>query len=90
MIFNAMEWPRDERSEKIHPTQKPVILLQRLISIFTDLGEVVIDPVCGSGSTVIAALRSGRSGFGFEIKKNFYKSACEWLEDERRQARLFV
>jgi len=90
MVFNAMEWPRDTKSEKIHPTQKPVELLQRLISLFTDPGEVVIDPCSGSGSTVIAAARSGRSGYGFEIKKNFHKSACEWLSREQCQPSLFT
>jgi site-specific DNA-methyltransferase (adenine-specific) len=89
MVFNAMEWPRDTVSEKIHPTQKPVQLLQRLIALFTDPGEVVIDPCCGSGSTVIAAARSGRAGYGFEIKKDFYKSACAWLEREQQQTSLF-
>lgn len=90
MVFNAMEWPRDTESEKIHPTQKPIKLLQRLIDLFTDPGEVVIDPCCGSGSTVIASHRSGRSGYGFEIKKNFHKAACEWLERESRQVGLFT
>lgn len=90
MVFNAMEWPKDSTSEKIHPTQKPVQLLQRLIALFTDPGEVVIDPCCGSGSTVIAAQRSGRSGYGFEIKKNFYKSACEWLDRDSQQKDLFT
>lgn len=66
------------------------MLLQRLIALFTDPGEVVIDPCCGSGSTVIAAARSGRSGYGFEIKKNFYQSACSWLEREGQQQSLFA
>ena len=90
MVMNAMEWAKDTESEKIHPTQKPIQLLQRLISLFTDPGEVVIDPCCGSGSTVIAAARSGRSGYGFEIKKNFHKSACEWLLREGQQESLFT
>jgi site-specific DNA-methyltransferase (adenine-specific) len=90
MVFNSMEWPRDTENEKIHPTQKPIKLLERLISLFTDPGEAVIDPCCGSGSTVIAAFRSGRSGYGFEIKKNFHKSACEWLDRERSQPSLFA
>ena len=90
MVFNAMEWPRDNESEKIHPTQKPIQLLQRLIALFTDPGEVVIDPCCGSGSTVIAATRSGRSGYGFEIKRDFHKAACAWLEREGQQENLFT
>jgi site-specific DNA-methyltransferase (adenine-specific) len=50
MVFNATEWPRDTDSPKIHPTQKPVLLLQRLIALFTDPGEVVIDPCCCSNA----------------------------------------
>jgi len=57
MIFNCMDWVRDEKTEKVHPTQKPVKLLERLIEIFTDKGDVVIDPVAGSGSTLLAAVQ---------------------------------
>jgi len=83
MIFNVMDWPRDNESEKIHPTQKPVKLLERLIEIFTDPGDVVIDPVAGSGSTLVAAENMGRKAYGFEIKKNFFKDANKWIEENR-------
>jgi site-specific DNA-methyltransferase (adenine-specific) len=83
MIFNIMDWEKDMRSEKIHPTQKPVKLLERLIKIFTDEGEVVIDPVAGSGSTILAAINTNRSGYGFEIKKDFYKEANKIIEEEK-------
>jgi site-specific DNA-methyltransferase (adenine-specific) len=82
MVFNVMDWEddRDETYQKIHPTQKPVALLEKLINIFTDPGDVVIDPVAGSGSTLIAAHNTGRKGYGFEIKKDFFKQANAWLE----------
>jgi len=80
MVFNILDWEKDSDSEKIHPTQKPVALLKKLIEIFTDPGEVVIDPVAGSGSTLIAAIETGRKAYGFEIKKNFYKDASKWVE----------
>lgn len=80
MIFNCMDWPRDNEIEKIHPTQKPIELLERLIEIFTDPGDVVIDPVAGSGTTLIAADNLGRKSYGFEIKKNFYKDAMKLIE----------
>lgn len=79
MIFNWFEWKRDNSKEypKIHPTQKPVSLLKRLIEIFTDEGDVVIDPVAGSGTTLRACAELNRNCYGFEIKKNFYKNAKE-------------
>lgn len=61
MIFNCFDWPEDYKTvPKIHPTQKPVPLLENLISIFTDPGDVVIDPVAGSASTLRAAANLGR------------------------------
>lgn len=84
MIFNCIDWPRDTVSEKIHPTQKPVELLKTLIEIFTDPGDVVIDPVAGSGSTLIAAERLNRKAYGFEIKKEFWTKANAWLNEEKQ------
>lgn len=80
MIFNCIDWPRETTHEKIHPTQKPVELLKYLISIFTDEGDVVIDPCAGSGSTLIAAMELNRKAYGFEIKKEFYNSAKRWID----------
>lgn len=85
MIFNCIDWPRENKYEKLHPTQKPVELLEKLIAIFTDPGEVVIDPVAGSGSTLIAAENIGRKAFGFEIKKDFYKLANNWIETAAKE-----
>ena len=84
MIFNCMDWPRDNESPKLHPTQKPVKLLEQLIEIFTDKGDVVIDPCAGSGSTLIAAENLGRKAHGFEIKKEFHAAACKWIEENKR------
>lgn len=77
MIFNWFEWRRDNSVPKIHPTQKPILLLKRLIEIFTDEGDTVIDPVAGSGSTLRACAELNRNCYGFEIKKDFYKNAKE-------------
>lgn len=83
MIFNCIDWIREDNAEKIHPTQKPVKLLEFIISIFTDKNDVVIDPVAGSGSTLIAAENLGRKCHGFEIKKDFHAAATKWIELER-------
>jgi site-specific DNA-methyltransferase (adenine-specific) len=86
MVFNCLEWEKDSDTPKIHPTQKPIKLLERLIRIFTDEGDVVIDPVAGSGSTLLAAMNCGRRAFGFEIKKDFHADATRLLE--RRKTEL--
>lgn len=76
MIFNWFEWQKDGKDiPKIHPSQKPVAVLKKLIEIFTDEGDVVIDPCCGSGSTLRASYELGRSAYGFEIDRNFYEKA---------------
>ena len=77
MIFNWFEWKRDNNKTypKIHPTQKPISVLKRLIEIFTDEGDVVIDPVCGSGITLRAAAELGRNSYGFETNTEFYNKA---------------
>jgi site-specific DNA-methyltransferase (adenine-specific) len=71
MIFNCMDYERDTITSKIHPTQKSIHILKKLITIFTDVGDVVIDPVAGSGITLLAAEQLGRKSYGFEIKKQF-------------------
>ena len=76
MVFNWFAWEKDDASiPKIHPAQKPVALIKRLIEIFTDEGDVVIDPCFGSCSTGRACLELKRNFYGFEINKEFYRRA---------------
>lgn len=80
MVFNWFMWEKDGAGiPKIHPAQKPVALLKKLIEIFTDEGDVVIDPCFGSGSTARAAMEMGRNFYGFEINKEFYRKAKEQM-----------
>lgn len=83
MVFNWFPWERDGANvPKIHDTQKPVMLLKRLIELFTDPGDVVIDPCAGSGSTLRAAFEIGRPSYGFEILKECCQRAkTEMLVD---------
>lgn len=81
MIFNCIDWERDGETEKLHPTQKPVALLKKIIEIFTDEGDIVIDPVAGSGSSLIAAIELNRKAYGFEIKKKFHMDASKWINE---------
>ena len=87
MIFNCVDIPenccfiylRDTETPKIHPTQKSIHTLKELIEVFTDPGDVVIDPCAGSGVTLLAAEQLGRKSYGFEIKKEFVKGFNEKL-----------
>ena len=89
MIFNWFEWKRDNAKQypKIHPAQKPVSLLKRLIEIFTDEGDIVIDPVAGSGTTLRAARELNRNSYGFEVSKEFSNKAKELMLFENDEAK---
>ena len=90
MVFDWFEWKRDNSNEypKIHPTQKPVNLLKRLIEVLTDEGDVVIDPCAGSGTTLRAANELNRNAYGFEVDKGFYKKAVEEMLTYNKQLTL--
>ena len=76
MVFNWFKWEKDGKDiPKIHPAQKPVKVLKNLIEIFTDEGDVVIDPCAGSGATLRACMELNRNSYGFEISKEFYTYA---------------
>ena len=83
-------WEKDNSKEvpKIHPTQKPIKVIKRLIEIFTDEGDVVIDPCAGSGTTLRAARELGRNSYGFEIDRNFYNDAKNKMLAEPLQTAL--
>lgn len=88
MIFNWFPWERDGKEiPKIHPTQKPQSILKRLIGIYTDPGDVVIDPCAGSASTLRAAYTLRRHSYGFEIDRELCRKAqetmlCGVIQDE--------
>jgi site-specific DNA-methyltransferase (adenine-specific) len=71
-----------------HPTQKPIKLMQALIELTTQKEQIVLDPFCGSGSTLIAAQLTGRNFIGFEISKEYAEIARSRLYEEDRQIRL--
>jgi len=81
---SILTFPRD--SSKLHPTQKPVALLEYLIKTYTDNGEIVLDSTFGSGSTLVAAKNVGRRYIGFELDKNYFTIAKMRLEDAPKVA----
>jgi site-specific DNA-methyltransferase (adenine-specific) len=75
----------------LHPTQKPIKLMQTLIELTTQKGQIVLDPFCGSGSTLLAAKLTGRNYLGFEISRDYALVAEERLTNEtKKQPVLFL
>ncbi len=79
-VNTGTRYPRDVQrfshdKEKLHPTQKPVALLEYLIRTYTDEGDTVLDNAMGSGSTGIACKNTGRNFIGIEIDEKYYEIA---------------
>ena len=89
MVYNHMPFDK-EIMDKIHPTQKPIALLKKLIELFTDKYDVVIDPVAGSASTLIAARQLRRHSYGFEIDKTFYNKAIDRIQGKEIKDEQFI
>jgi site-specific DNA-methyltransferase (adenine-specific) len=69
----------DKVSKAVHPTQKPVALLEYLIKTYTNEGDVVLDNCMGSGSTCVACVNTGRHYIGFEKEPKYFDIACQRL-----------
>jgi site-specific DNA-methyltransferase (adenine-specific) len=66
----------------LHPTQKPLKLMELLIELTTVEEQVIYDPFCGSGTTLIAALHLNRNYFGFEKEETYYNIALDRIKNE--------
>ena len=74
-----------EDKSKLHPTQKPVALMEYLIKTYTNPGELVLDNCMGSGTTAIACMNTQRNFIGFEMDKGYYDIACKRIEDHKEE-----
>ena len=74
----------------VHPTQKPMSLMLELVNLFSSSGETVLDPFMGSGTTLVACERLGRSGIGIERNSKHFDIACRRVEEASRQPDLFL
>lgn len=66
--------------QNIHPTEKPVPLIEKLIEMSTDPGDLVVDPFSGSGSTSVAAQNLGRDSIAFELDEEYFNRSTERLK----------
>lgn len=71
-----------EHDDRVHPTQKPLRLMMQIVEQFTEPGDLVLDPFCGSGTTGVACLRLGRRFVGVERSECYAEIACERLRAE--------
>lgn len=80
-MHNIFKYQAPKNSERMHPTQKPVRLIEELILLTTKKGNIVLDPFMGSGTTAVAAIQTERFYIGFEIDRNYAKLAKERLRN---------
>jgi site-specific DNA-methyltransferase (adenine-specific) len=78
-----------EQQGRVHPTQKPLALMEKLVQEFSDPRETICDPFAGAGSTGVAALYLGRHFVGWELQEQFHAAATARLDGAREQVRLF-
>jgi DNA modification methylase len=75
--------PPRKKGTLVHPAKYPETMAQEFIEFFTKAGETVLDPMCGTGSTLVAALRSGRNSYGIELNPKYARIAGQVIAEER-------
>ena len=90
-ILDKDEFSKGNRTKKdanLHPTQKPVALMEYLIKTYTNEDEIVLDFTMGSGSTGVACVNTNRNFIGIESDETYYKIANKRIRQARREKRL--
>jgi DNA modification methylase len=88
-IKNNVDAQMNRDIKTIHPSQKPIRLINELINDFTKEGQVVFDPFAGSGSIGVSCVRYNRGYIGCEINKQYFEIAKERILKEKNQLQLF-
>ena len=81
--------PHIANGNSLHPTQKPISLMEYLIKTYTNENETVLDFTMGSGSTGVACLNTNRNFIGIEMDDNYFNIAKKRIENHKAQQRLF-
>lgn len=76
---------KEKRENGLHPTQKPVELLEYLIKTYTNEGEIVLDNCMGSGSTGVACINTNRNFIGFDINKDYIELSKKRIEETKKE-----
>lgn len=88
-LWNGMLKASEREDLRVHPTQKPVAVMEWVINQVTEPGVMITDPYMGSGSTGVACVRQGRPFIGVEIDETYFKAACERIGRAFAQADIF-
>ena len=84
----CIEFTGADRRKTLHPTQKPVSLIEYLVLTYTNKGDLVLDSCMGSGTTAIACIKAKRHFVGFETDEGYFRQAEKRIWEERRQTTL--
>ena len=76
--------PPRKKGVLVHPAKFPETMAQEFIEFFTKKGETILDPMAGTGSALVAALRAGRNSYGIELNSKYAKIAEQIIEEERK------
>lgn len=72
----------DKESVRYHPTQKPILMLEHLINVYSNENDTVLDSCIGGGSTAIACMNTNRNYIGFELDEGYYETSLERIEKQ--------
>ncbi len=81
--------PQDPTGQRFHPTQKPLSLYTWILNNYAKPGDKIIDPMAGSGSSLVACRKTGHEFVGFEIDPEYYERAKQRLDTETAQMNIF-
>jgi len=85
IVFRQQGFIRDSKDKRYHPTQKPTELVQMLLEQFSEPGQVICDPFMGSGTTAVAAAKTGRHYIGWEIDPGYFDVCRERLDEIEKE-----
>ena len=88
VVHNVFTFKSPSPQQRIHPTQKPLPLMERFLELFSDEKDIVFDPFAGSATTVIASASMNRKVIAYEKDLKFYNLACNRIQKELKSAKL--
>ncbi len=80
-VHNVFTYKSPSPQHRIHPTQKPVALMEKLVELFTDKGDLVLDPFAGGATTTLACMNTGRKSLAFENDRKYFELAVRRIRD---------